>query len=124
MTLIRRPLNGPVGSSQAGLGIPFAIGAAPGTTIHTLDNTGTGLGGPFPQLISLFVQNPTGGALNVTVVAGNGAPVVIPVAAGTTVHVFDHQPMSRSGTTAPDNTIVATGSGAGLVGWGFIETQT
>ncbi len=118
MSLIRRPLTG--GSA---LGSPFAIAAAPGTVIHAFDQTGTALGGPFPQRITLFAQNPTGGALTLTVTI-NGVALVKALASGDLLEIFDSQPMFASGAAAPASQIIGSGSGAGVIVWGFVETQT
>jgi len=118
MSLIRRPLTG--GSA---LGTPFAVLDGGGTVLHTFDNTGAWLGGPFPQRITLFVQNSTGGALTLTVTI-NGVSIAMSIASGAIVKIFDSQPMLESATSAPSTQIGGVGSAAGLVAWGFFETQT
>ncbi len=118
MSLIRRPLTG--GNA---LGTPFAIAAAPGTTIHAFDQTGTGLGGPFPQRITLWAENPTAGPLDL-VLTINGATVGITFAAKAVVQIFDSQPMIASAASGAGAVISGTGSAGGLVCWGFVETQT
>jgi len=117
MSLTRRPLSG------APLGTPIVIAGAPGTTIHAFDQTGVGLGGPFPQRITLWVDNPTAGDLTLTINI-NGVAVALAVVAKTFARIFDSQPMLASATSGTGAVINGTGSGAGLVVWGFIETQT
>lgn len=117
MSLIRRPITG-----GGGLGLAFAVAGAPGTALHALDNTGTGLGGPFPQRVTLFVQNPTGGALTMTIALPNGVSVAKQLASGEIWNPFDSQPMQQ--VSSSSLTITGTGSAPGLVAWGFVETQT
>ncbi len=118
MSMIRRPLTG--GNA---LGTPIEVATNPGTVLHTFDNTGTGLGGPFPQRVTLWVHNTTGGALTFTVTI-NLIAVALSVASGAIVKVFDDQPMVEASAVAPQSQIIGVGSAAGLRAWGFFGTQT
>jgi heme A synthase len=102
----KRPLGG-------GTGAPVAI-AAGGTTVHTFDATTTANGGPYMDEVSLFVNNPTAGALNVTVVVLGGATIVFALAARTTGQIFTEQPFRLSG-----GTIICSEATAALVAWGW-----
>lgn len=114
MTVQRRPLTGMV---VAGIAAPRAIDNAAPTTLHTLDQSATQQGGPFVDMVSLSVENTTGGALTVTIIVAGGASVVQSIPANTVSLLFDQQPFqaASSGSAA----ITGQGSGAGLVFWGW-----
>ena len=109
----KRPLTGMV---SAGISAPRAINNAAPTTLHTIDNTTSQLGGPFIDMVNLIVSNPTGGALDLTLIAAGGASVVVSIASKTVVQILEDSVFQTvAGTTS---TITGQGSGAGLVFWG------
>jgi hypothetical protein len=115
MTMQKRPLAGMV--QATGEAKPIALGNGVATAVHTEDVTNTQQGGPFADEVTIFVNNPTGGALNATLTI-NGVATLTAVGAGATVKVLDGAVFrSADGSTAA--VITGQGSGAGLIAWGW-----
>jgi hypothetical protein len=109
----KRPLTGMV---SAGISAPRAVATGAGTTLHTLDNTGVQQGGPFVDLVNLWICNPTAGALDFTLTIAGGAAIVVSVGAKSIEKVIEDEVFQTvAGTTSIIN---GSGSGAGLVFWG------
>ncbi len=110
----KRPLSGMV---VAGVAAPRAIDNVAPTTVHTLDNVASGSGGPYVDMVTLWVNNPTGGAVNVSVIAAGGATILVAIPTLSTVKILDEEVFHNvKDTTA--KVITAQGSAAGLVFWG------
>jgi hypothetical protein len=110
----KRPLTGMISSNVAA---PRPVAVAPGTTLHTLDNSSTANGGPYVDMVTLWVNNPTGGALDLTITIGGGTAILVAIASKTTVKVLDEE-VFQNAPSASAVVINGIGSGAGLVFWG------
>jgi len=110
----KRPLTGML---SGGISAPRAVGNGVATVVHTLDSTTDVLGGPFTDLVDLWVSNPTGAALTATVVVAGGTSFAINIPTLSTVKILDEVPFAAvAGTTS---TITVSGSGALMAFWGF-----
>lgn len=114
MSLQRRPLTR--------CEVPLAIAADP-TIVHDFDALNEDNGGPKIDEVTLFINNPTNGAINdVQVIVGDGvAPIgviVVDVPASSTLQVFD-QVAFRCSLAQNDRTIRIGANGNGLVVWGW-----
>lgn len=118
MTVQRRPLTGMISS---GVAAPRAIDNVAPTVLHTVDTLSTQQGGPYTDLVSLFVSNTTGGAIVATItVLGSAGTVLVSIAANATVQIFDQQPFQCASTSSGTGTqIVGQGAGAGLRFYGW-----
>jgi len=114
MTIQKRPLSGMV---IAGVAAPRPVSNTGPTTLHTLDQTASQQGGPYPGLIDLWVSNPTGGDLNVSVIVAGGTPFLVKVTTLTTLKVLDGA-VFQAAASPGVATVTGQGSGAGLVFWG------
>lgn len=117
MSVQRRPLSGMVVS---GVAAPRAIDNVATTVLHTVDTLASQQGGPYIDVISLFVTNTTSGALVVTVTALGGATLAVTVGVNATVQIFDQMPLQCASTSSGAGTqILGQGAAAGLhfFGW-------
>lgn len=109
----RRPLNG------IPSGLPTVIPIGPNQLLlHTLDSTTPSLGGPYPNYITLVVQN-AGGAASVVTIQTPAGSLVKSLNAGETWPVFLDQPMISAG-----GQLKASCDVAGPVAYGSFGTQT
>lgn len=117
MDVLRRPLTGMISS---GVAAPRAIDNVTATVLHTVDVSATGQGGPYVDLVTLFVENTTGGSLDLTLTVLSGTPMTITIASKSTVKVLDEVPFQTSSTSSGTATQVrGQGSSAGLVFYGY-----
>lgn len=109
-----RPLSGMVVS---GVAAPRALGAA-NSVIHQLDTLPTQQGGPYVDVVTLFVHNPTDAGVDLVLTVAGGAAVTQTIASKAQASlVLDCTPCQA----APNTTGAASqilGLGNGLVFWG------
>lgn len=116
MTVQRRPLSGMV-NSTTGVAAPLTISNVAPTTIHTMDTTADSQGGPFVDQVTVLVQNPTAGNLDVTITIAGGTPIVQTIVAkATAAVVLDNVPFFGNGTSS---LITGQGSNTGLLFFGW-----
>ncbi len=116
MTQQRRTLSGMTN------GLPIAIPGLPApVTIHQLDAapTGDNNGRPFLNDVSLFFQNSDAALpaqVQVTLIPPTGATVtfVVIVAAGTTVQLFDEQPLGGPASAPNGGALIRVGLNVGV----------
>ena len=117
MDVLRRPLTGMISS---GVAAPRAIDNVTATVLHTVDTSATGQGGPYADLVTLFVENTTGGNLDLTLTVLSGTQMIITIASKATVKVLDEVPFQTSSTSSGTATQVrGLGSNTGLVFYGY-----
>lgn len=117
MDVLRRPLTGMISS---GVAAPRAIDNVTATVLHTVDTSATGQGGPYVDLVTLFVENTTGGNLDLTLTVLSGTQMIITIASKATVKVLDEVPFQTSSTSSGTATQVrGLGSNTGLVFYGY-----
>ena len=110
----KRPLSGMLSS---GVYAPRQVGNGVSTIAHTLDNTTDQLGGPFVDMVELWVSNGSGGAVTLTLTVAGGTPIVLDIADNDLTKVLDDAVFANASGSAAA-TITVSGSGAGLVFWG------
>ena len=117
MSVQRRPLTGMIVS---GVAAPRAVDNVAPTVLHTVDITSTQQGGPYIDVVTLYVTNTTGGAIVATVTPLSGATLLVSVGANATVQILDQQPLQcASASSGAATQITGQGASAGLHFYGW-----
>lgn len=113
MTQQRRPINGGLGNGQP-IGL---LQATPGTTVHTIPAVSAERVGPVTDLLTLFINNTTAGALIASVIVGT-TTIELTVGADATLQVFDDHPITGTVGTAFVISIFQAGANNALLAFG------
>lgn len=109
-----RPLSGMVVS---GVAAPRVLTGAD-SLIHQLDTLATQQGGPYVDLVSLYVQNPTGAGVDLLLTVAGGSVITQTITSkAAAVLVLDNVPFQTAANATAANTQIV-GHGTGLVFWG------
>lgn len=110
----KRPLSGMITLNVAA---PRAISNVAPTTIHVLDNSTEANGGPFVDMVNLFVANTTGAPIVLTCTVASGTAILQSIAANAVAQIFTDAVFQNAPAVAAVS-ITAQGAAEGLVFWG------
>lgn len=104
---------------SGGIAAPRVLGAND-SVIHQLDISATQQGGPFVDVVTLFVENPTAGDLDLVLTVAGGSPITQTIKSKTVaVVVLDQVPFQAAPNSTASAASQILGHGALLVFWGW-----